>query len=102
MSLILYGQVESYVASDLIRDLENGTDIRITEAGDTRVTGDVTLNTIESFLTAKGVIIGFLNNTYVNVGGAWKNATPYVKHNETWKEPASIYIKQTGNWVRVY
>ena len=99
---MIYGEVKSYLGTDFIRELETGTDIRITEAGDTRITGSVALNTIESYLNASGDVLGFLDNMYVNVEGAWENSTPYVKHSGTWKEPASIYIKQGSNWKRVY
>ena len=42
---IQYGEFKSYNDTDLIRDLETGTDIRITEAGDTRITGTVLVKT---------------------------------------------------------
>jgi hypothetical protein len=27
---------------------------------------------------------------------------PYVKHEDSWKEPSSMYKKVGTNWVRVY
>ena len=48
-----FTQVDNYNVTDLIRDLETGTDIRITESGDTRITGTVLINAGVSYITAK-------------------------------------------------
>ena len=98
---IQYGEFKSYNATDLIRDLETGTDIRITEDGDTRITGVVLVNTGVSSMTAEGTKSGFLNIMYVKYLGAWKNSQPYVKHLGSWKEPTEIYKKVGTNWTRV-
>lgn len=98
---IQYGEFKSYAATDLIRDLETGTDIRITEAGDTRITGTVVVNIAESSMTAKGTKSGFLNIMYIKYLGAWKNSQPYVKHLGSWKEPTEIYKKVGTTWTRV-
>jgi len=99
---IQYGEFKSYDVTDLIRDLETGTDIRITESGDTRITGTVLINAGESFITAKGTKTGFLSDMYVKYLGAWKDSEPYVKHEGSWKTPTKIYKKVGTNWVRVY
>ncbi|WBF78181.1 hypothetical protein MEP402_gp61 [Methylophilales phage MEP402] len=99
---IQYGEFKSYAATDLIRDLETGTDIRITESGDTRITGTVLVNAGVSYLTAEATKTGFLSNMYVKYLGAWKDSAPYVKHNGSWKTPTEIYKKVGTNWVRVY
>tara|TARA_R110002167_G_scaffold46587_2_gene138847 strand:- start:195 stop:500 length:306 start_codon:yes stop_codon:yes gene_type:complete len=98
---IQYGEFRSYNATDLIRDLETGTDIRITEDGDTRITGIVLINTGVSSMTAEGTKSGFLNIMYVKYLGAWKNSQPYVKHLGSWKEPTEIYKKVGTTWTRV-
>ena len=98
---IQYGEFKSYNATDLIRDLETGTDIRITEDGDTRITGIVLINTGVSSMTAEGTKSGFLNIMYVKYLGAWKNSQPYVKHLGSWKEPTEIYKKVGTTWTRV-
>ena len=101
MPLIQYGQVESGADTDLIRITE-ASDTRITESGDIRITGLVEKNVSVSYLNAIPTLTTFIQNMYYNVGGVWKISTPYVKHNGTWKIPDQIYIKQSGNWKRVY
>lgn len=98
---IQYGEFKSYNDTDLIRDLETGTDIRITEAGDTRITGSVLVNAGVSSMTAESTKIGFLSNMYVKYLGAWKDSQPYVKHLGSWKEPTEIYKKVGTTWTRV-
>ena len=98
---IQYGEFRSYNATDLIRDLETGTDIRITEAGDTRITGIVLVNSGVSSMSAEGTKTGFLSIMYVKYLGAWKNSQPYVKHLGSWKEPTEIYKKVGTTWTRV-
>jgi len=98
---IQYGEFKSYAATDLIRDLETGTDIRITEDGDTRITGIVVLNAGISSITAEGTKSGFLSDMYIKYLGAWKDSQPYVKHDGSWKKPVSIYKKVGTNWTRV-
>jgi hypothetical protein len=99
---IQYGEFKSYNDTDLIRDLETGTDIRITESGDTRITGTVLINAGVSSMSAEGTKSGFLSNMYVKYLGAWKDSAPYVKHEGSWKTPTRIYKKVGTNWVRVY
>ena len=98
---IQYGEFKSYTDTDLIRDLETGTDIRITEAGDTRITGSVLVNAGVSFMTAEGTKSGFLSDMYVKYLGAWKDSEPYVKHEGSWKIPTEIYKKVGTTWTRV-
>lgn len=99
---IQYGQFESRIDAELTRELENGTDIRITESGDTRITNDAYLNVAISYLTATGNRINPLRDAYVKFSGIWRSTEPYVKHEGTWKEPYAIYVKQSGAWRRVY
>ena len=98
---IQYGEFKSYNDTDLIRDLETGTDIRITEAGDTRITGTVLVNAGISYITAEGTKSGFLTNVYIKYLGAWKDSVPYVKHEGSWKIPTRIYKKVGTTWTRV-
>ena len=99
---IHYGEFYSGVKTDLIRELETGSDIRITEGGDTRITGTVSVGGGSSLLSATGTKTGFIGQMYVNVSGAWKDSEPYVKHEGSWKHPTEIYKKVGINWVRVY
>jgi len=99
---IQYGQVESYFDTSRIRELENGTDIRITESGDTRITGDTAVNMSVSSLSATGTRSGILQDAYVKYSGIWRNTEPYVKYEGVWKDPYAIYVKQSGVWTRVY
>jgi hypothetical protein len=101
MPLIQYGQVESGIITDAIRFTE-ASDTRTTEAGDIRITENIVVNNVTSFLNAIPTVIEFSKEMYYNVGGSWKISTPYVKHNGAWKLPDQIYIKQSGNWKRVY
>ena len=98
---IQYGEFKSFAATELIRELETGTDIRITEAGDTRITGTVLVNAAISSMTAVGTKSGFLSNMYVKYLGAWKDSEPYVKHLGSWKIPTEIYKKVGTTWTRV-
>ena len=98
---IQYGEFKSYTDTDLIRDLETGTDIRITEAGDTRITGSVLVNAGVSSMTAEGTKSGFLSDMYIKYLGAWKDSQPYVKHLGSWKIPTEIYKKVGTTWTRV-
>ena len=100
---IQYGQVESYFDTERIRELENGTDIRITESGDTRITGDTAVNMSVSSLSATGTKKTILlQDAYVKFSGIWRSTEPYVKHEGVWKDPYAIYVKQSGVWRRVY
>ena len=98
---IQYGEFKSYTDTDLIRDLETGTDIRITEAGDTRITGSILVNAGVSSMTVEGTKSGFLSDMYIKYLGAWKDSQPYVKHDGSWKEPVSIYKKVGTTWTKV-
>ena len=98
---IQYGEFKSYAATDLIRELETSTDIRITESGDTRITGTVIVNASISYMTAKGTKSGFLSDMYIKYLGAWKDSQPYVKHLGSWKIPVRIYKKVGTTWTRV-
>lgn len=37
----------------------------------------------------------------VNVGGSWKDATPYVNVNGAWKEVTNAYVNVGGTWREV-
>ena len=98
---IHYATYSSGTRTDVIRDLETGTDIRITEDDDTRITGSVLVNAGVSSMTAEGTKSGFLSTMYIKYLGAWKNSQPYVKHLGSWKEPTEIYKKVGTTWTRV-
>jgi hypothetical protein len=99
---IIYGQVQSGYIDSLNRELENATDLRITESGDFRITNLANFNLSQGILSATGFVVGFEENAYVKFNGLWRTMIPYVKHEDSWKEPASMYKKVGTNWVRVY
>ena len=98
----MYGQVQSGLVASLNRELENATDLRITELGDFRITNEAALNLSSGILSATGFVVGFEDSAYVKFSGLWRNMIPYVKHEASWKEPSSMYKKVGTNWVRVY
>ena len=98
----MYGQVQSGLVASLNRELENATDLRITESGDFRITNLANFNLSQGILSATGFVVGFEENAYVKFNGLWRTMIPYVKHEDSWKEPASMYKKVGTNWVRVY
>lgn len=100
MPLIQYGQVESGVV--ILERFTEDDNLRITETGDTRITNDVVTNVITSYLNAIPSLLTYNKEAFYNVNGVWKFLTPYVKHNNTWKEPNAIYVKQSGVWRRGY
>lgn len=98
---IIYGQVEAVTVPASTRILENTTDIRITESGDTRITDEATSNLITSTLSANGTRIAFASTPYAKDGGAWENILNiYVKVNGVWVEPERVYKKISGAWKR--
>ena len=98
---IIYGQVEAVTVPAATRILENTTDIRITESGDTRITDEATSNLITSTLSANGTRIAFASTPYARDGGAWENILNiYVKVNGVWVEPERVYKKISGAWKR--
>lgn len=99
--MIQYGQVTSGPLT-LIRELETGTDIRITESGDTRITDDVYLNRVEGSMTATATFIPWFTGQYVKSNDVWFNTDIYVKYEDVWQQPIRIYKKISGNWKRVY
>ena len=98
----MYGQVQSGLVASLSRELENATDLRITELGDFRITEEASLNLSQGILSATGFVVGFEDSAYVKFSGLWRTMIPYVKHEASWKEPSSMYKKVGTNWVRVY
>ena len=99
---IIYGQVQSGYIDSLNRELENATDLRITESGDFRITNLANFNLSQGILSATGFVVGFEENAYVKFNGLWRTMIPYVKHESSWKEPSAIYKKVGTNWVKVY
>lgn len=100
MPLIQYGQVDSNLV--IYNRITEDSDTRIIESGDTRITENTTLNTIESSLIATATLIVSLREMFYNVEGVWKFCIPYIKYQSIWKEPDTIYIKQSGTWIRVF
>lgn len=72
----------------------------ISVIGNAKNKGNANL-TNTSTLAAIGTEIDFTSTLYVK-DTTWKVATPYVKHNGSWKVPDIIYNKVNGTWTRVY
>lgn len=100
-TLMHYGQVDSFVQSDLIRETE-AEDIRITEDGNIRITGETQLNISEGLLRAEPNLIRFGREAYRNIDGTWTRCDLYIKYNGSWIEPDSVYKNINGAWQRVY
>lgn len=101
MSTYHYGQVDSFARSDLLRQTES-EDIRITEDGNFRITGNAQLNLSEGLLRAEPTFISFGREVYKNIDGTWTRCEIHVKYNGSWIEPVSIYKNNNGTWQRVY
>jgi hypothetical protein len=99
--MLIYGQVTSQPVT-YVRELESGTDIRITESDDVRITNDVLRNTIEGSLVANATYIPWRQEIYTKQLGSWIKSDPYVKYAGTWQQPTRIYKKISGDWKRIY
>ena len=95
----LFGVVSSE-DFETTRALENG-DIRVTEAGDTRITLDATNNIIGSIVSEPTHTV-FTSTAYYNDNDTWKTFIPYVKYNDAWMNNVRIYKNLNGTWKRSY
>ena len=79
-------------------------DIRITEAGDTRIASDVVFNTGEGFIVASATKVPFLSNAYYKQSGTWIVFSPFAKYESNWQQPEKIsrYSSSTSTWKRIY
>jgi len=82
------------------RILENG-DVRVTEAGDTRITLDKANNIVGSIVSEPTHTV-FTSTAYYNDDDTWKTFIPYVKYGGAWKDNVRIYKNQNGTWKRSY
>lgn len=82
------------------RNTESG-DIRITEAGDTRVTESTSENSAAASLISVGTAIPFNSELYIKYLSNFKIATPYIRHNDSWVVPISIYRYSNNAWKRI-
>lgn len=100
MSEIKYAQFES-IAEESIRVTE-GSDTRITEDDNVRITNGILNNNAESTLIAVPTKIPFTTQKYVKVNGTWKTIEYiFVNRNGSWVEPQQIYKNINGTWKRV-
>jgi len=96
--------------SGVFKSILDDAVIRLTEAGDTRVTEDgadtrtitYKYNVAEGSVQFDGVRIQHPRLAWVNVAGTWKASTIYVKYNGSWKQPLAVYKNISGSWKRVY
>jgi hypothetical protein len=87
--------------TEFTRVLEN-EDYRITENGNSRITNDLSTNTITSSLVANDTYIPFNSVAYYKTGGIWKVANVDAKYLGNWDALQSVYKKISGNWKRIY
>lgn len=64
-------------------------------AADTTIRGKYTTFNYVVWVPPSGVEIP------VNVGGSWKQSTPYVNVNGAWKEVTNAYVNVNGTWKEV-
>tara|TARA_R110000737_G_scaffold349183_1_gene384771 strand:- start:252 stop:818 length:567 start_codon:yes stop_codon:yes gene_type:complete len=104
-SVALYTGAASWggVTEAATRELESG-DIRITEAGDTRIAAEVTFNTGAGFIVASATKTPFLSNAYYKQSGTWIVFSPFAKYESNWQQPEKIsrYSSSTSTWKRIY
>ena len=92
------GRVESAT-----RELESG-DLRITEAGDTRISSNVIFNQGAGSIVASATKVPFVSEAYRYQSGAWVIFTPFVYFENNWQQPEQInrYQSATSAWKRIY
>jgi len=99
-ALVAYGYFDS-LPLEQVRVTSAG-DVRVTEDGlDTRVTNIVQANAASGSLVVFSTVFPFSGTPYVNQTDSWKQFTPYVKHRDEWVRPEKVYKNVNGNWKRV-
>jgi hypothetical protein len=81
--------------------LTESGDTRITESSDTRITEDTSENSAVATLISIGNKIPFNSELYVKYLSNFKIATPYIRHNDSWIVPISIYRYSNNAWKRI-
>ena len=82
------------------RNTEAG-DTRITEAGDIRITENSSENSAIGSIVSIANRIPFNSELYVKYLSNFKIATPYIRHNDSWIVPISIYRYSNNAWKRI-
>lgn len=82
------------------RNTESG-DTRVTESGDTRITENTSENSASGSFVAVGNKIPFNSELYIKYLSNFKIATPYIRHNNSWVVPISIYRYSNNAWKRI-
>jgi hypothetical protein len=99
-ALVAYGYFDS-LPLEQVRVTSAG-DVRVTEDGlDTRVTNIVQANAASGSLVVFSTVFPFSGTPYVNQTDSWKQFTPYVNHSGEWVRPEKVYKNVNGNWKRV-
>ncbi len=83
------------------RILEN-EDYRITEGGDSRITNEIAVNTVDSTVVADATLIPFSSTVYYKTGGVWKTTLVDAKYNGNWDALTAVYKKISGSWKRIH
>ena len=86
---------------EAIRTTASG-DVRVTEDGNTRITGPLIYNQAEGTMVGASDKTQFNAVAYVKQAGVWKRMIPNAKHEGVWKEAMKMYKKINENWKRIY
>lgn len=86
---------------EAIRTTASG-DVRVTEDGNTRITGPLIYNQAEGTMVGASDKTQFNAVSYVKQAGVWKRMIPNAKHEGVWKEAMKMYKKINENWKRIY
>lgn len=97
--MIQNGKFESVFVT--FERLTESGDTRITESGDIRITEDTNENSAASTLVVIGTRIPFNSELYIKYLSNFKIATPYIRHNDSWVVPISIYRYSNNAWKRI-
>ena len=104
-SVALYTGAGSWGGSSesVFRKLESG-DLRITEAGDARVSSNVVFNQGAGAIAATATRTKFSSVAYRYQSGDWVIFTPFVYFESNWQQPEKInrYQSATSAWKRIY
>lgn len=100
------GKVKKYVevvsGQATFTRITESEDVRVTQAGNTRITNAIPTNEIIGSMVALDTYIPFSSTAYYKTGGNWQTSDVYVKHNGNWNPPTAVYKKISGNWKRIY
>lgn len=77
-------------------------DTRITEDGNVRLTHELVYNQAENTMVATGLFTKFFSIAYIKISGVWRQVAPSANYKGVWKIPSRIYKNINENWKRIY